>query len=82
MGRHFLDNDGTSLADIDDDEFIRKQLNNPKWEDEVMLDPAEDKDDLDQLIALRKEINPKIDIEFSALTDDSEKILKDKGIIK
>ena len=42
----------------------------------------EDKDDLDQLIALRKEINPKIDIEFSALTDDSEKILKDKGIIK
>ena len=81
-GRHFLDNDGTSLADIDDDEFIRKQLNNPKWVDEVMLDPAEDKDDLDQLIALRKEINPKIDIEFLALTDDSEKILKDKGIIK
>ena len=35
MGRHFLDNDGTSLADIDDDEFIRKQLNNPKWEDEI-----------------------------------------------
>ena len=81
-GRHFLDNDGTSLADIDDDEFIRKQLNNPKWEDEVMLDPAEDKDDLDQLIALRKEINPKIDLEFSALSDVSEKILKDKAIIK
>ena len=82
MGRHFLDNDGTSLADIDDDEFIRKQLNNPKWEDEVILDPAEDKDDLDQLIALRKEINPKIDLEFSALSDESKKILKDKGIIK
>ena len=82
MGRHFLDNDGTSLADIDDDEFIRKQLNNPKWKDEVMLDPAEDKDDLDQLIALRKEINPKIDLEFSALSDVSEKILKDKAIIK
>ena len=82
MGRHFLDNDGTSLADIDDDEFIRKQLNNPKWEDEIFLDPDEDKDDLDQLIALRKEINPKIDLEFSALSDESKKILKDKGIIK
>jgi hypothetical protein len=82
MGRHFLDNDGTSLADIDDDEFIRKQLNNPKWEDEIFLDPDEDKDDLDQLIALRKEINPKIDLEFSALSDVSEKILKDKAIIK
>ena len=81
-GRHFLDNDGTSLADIDDDEFIRKQLNNPKWEDEIFLDPDEDKDDLDQLIALRKEINPKIDLEFSALSDESKKILKDKGIIK
>lgn len=81
-GRHFLNDDGrVSTSDIDD-KFIRKVLNNPKWEDEVILDPAEDKDDLHQMIALRKEIHPKIAIEFEALTDKSEIILREKGIIK
>lgn len=82
IGRHFEnEKDGYSLADDMDDELIRHSYKNPNWEDEMILDPAEDPDDLEQLIALKNEVGPKVRIEFNYLSEDSEKLLKDNGII-
>ena len=47
-----------------------------------VLDPAADKDDLEQLLLLKKEIEPRVKIEFQALSDQSEKLVKEMGISK
>ena len=65
-----------------DDELIKEYYNNPRWEDEMFLDPAEDKDDLEWLIKLRKEIGSEVDIDFVFLPDDSLNLLKESKIIK
>ena len=48
-----------------DDELIRHHYNNPSWEDEMFLDPVKDKDDLEQLVKLKKEIGSDIEIDFN-----------------
>ena len=65
-----------------DDELIRHYYNNPRWEDEMFLDPAEDKDDLEQLVRLKKEIGSDVEIDFVYLSDDSLNLLKENKIIK
>ena len=82
IGRHFENEKyGYLLADDMDDELIRHNYKNPNWEDEMTLNPAEDPDDLEQLIALKNEVGPRVRIEFNYLSEDSEKLLKDNGII-
>ena len=57
VSRNLRDQEGNfllELSDDDQDKFIRTTYHNPSWKDEMMLDPAEDKDDLEQLIQLRK----------------------------
>ena len=65
-----------------DDELIREYYNNPRWEDEMFIDPAADKDDLEWLQRLRKEIGSEVEIDFVFLPDESLNLLKEKKIIK
>ena len=83
IGKNFTNKDEMHIADDGmDDELIRHYYNNPRWEDEMFLDPAEDKDDLEWLIKLRKEIGSEVDIDFVFLPDDSLDLLKESKIIK
>ena len=83
IGRSFENKDEMNIAyDGMDDELIREYYNNPRWEDEMFIDPAEDKDDLEWLIKLRKEIGSEVDIDFVFLPDDSLNLLKESKIIK
>ena len=83
IGRSFKNKDEMNIAyDGMDDELIKEYYNNPRWEDEMFLDPAEDKDDLEWLIKLRKEIGSEVDIDFVFLPDDSLNLLKESKIIK
>ena len=83
IGRSFKNKDEMNIAyDGMDDELIKEYYNNPRWEDEMFLDPAEDKDDLEWLIKLRKEIGSEVDIDFVFLPDDSLDLLKESKIIK
>ena len=81
IGRAFYNKEELMMAE-DEDLFIRESYNNPRWPDAFVLDPAEDKDDLEQLLLLRKEVEPRVKIEFEALSDQSEKLVKEMGISK
>ena len=81
IGRAFYNKEELMMAE-DEDLFIRESYNNPRWPDAFVLDPAEDKDDLEQLLLLRKEVEPRVKIEFQALSDQSEKLVKEMGISK
>ena len=83
-GRNFKNKkNGMSLADDGmDDELIRHHYNNNSWEDEMFLDPAEDKDDLEQLVRLKKEIGSDVEIDFNFLSDASLDLLKKINFFK
>jgi len=77
FGRYFRESEnGFSFDLIDDDDYIRQNCNNPKWEDSMFIEPAEDKDNLEQLILLKKQIGTNVKINFESLSEDSEKLLK------
>ena len=84
-GRHFNNKEGMLLSDEHQDELIKYEYNNPDWEDEMMLTPHQDNDDLTHLVFLRKQINqimnPKIKIEFEYLHDDDLDLLKQHKVI-
>ena len=83
IGRSFVNKDEMNISDEGrDDELIREYYNNPHWEDEMFIDPAADKDDLEWLIKLRKEIGSEVEIDFVFLPDESLNLLKEKKIIK
>jgi len=84
IGRNFENKkDGMLIADNGmDDELIRHHYNNPSWEDEMFLDPAKDKDDLEQLVKLKKEIGSDIEIDFNFLSDASLDLLKKINFFK
>lgn len=76
-GRHFIEpENGVSFDFAENDDFMRKDCNNPNWEEEMFIDPAEDKDSLEQLILLKKEVGSNVKINFSSLSEKSEKLLK------
>jgi hypothetical protein len=77
FGRHFRESkNGFSFDLIDDDDYIRKNCNIPKWEDSMFIEPAEDKDYLEQLILLKKQVGTNVKINFESLSKDSEKLVK------
>ena len=80
FGRIFQDINGDTPYDIEDDEIIRNELNNPSWEDSTFLEPSEDPDDLEQLKILKKMVGKDIQIKFEALNDACEKIVIKEGI--
>ena len=83
IGRSFVNKDEMNISDEGrDDELIREYYNNPHWEDEMFIDPAADKDDLEWLQRLRKEIGSEVEIDFVFLPDESLNLLKEKKIIK
>ena len=77
FGRHFIESEnGFSFDLIDDDDYIRQNCNNPKWEDSMFIEPVEDKDYLEQLILLKKQVGTNVKINFESLSEDSEKLVK------
>ncbi len=60
----------------DDDDYIRENCNNPNWEDSMFIEPADDKDYLEQLILLKKQVGKNVKINFESLSDVSEKLVK------
>ena len=77
FGRYFRESEnGFSFDLIDDDDYIRKNCNIPKWEDSMFIEPAEDKDYLEQLILLKKQVGTNVKINFESLSEDSEKLVK------
>ena len=75
-GRHFHEPQNGLIFDINDDDYIREDCNNPKWEDSMFIEPAEDKDYLEQLILLKKQVGTNVKINFESLSEDSEKLVK------
>jgi len=75
-GRHFREPENGLIFDINDDDYIREDCNNPKWEDSMFIEPAEDKDYLEQLILLKKQVGTNVKINFQSLSEDSEKLVK------
>lgn len=75
-GRHFQEPENGLIFDINDDDYIREDCNNPKWEDSMFIEPAEDKDYLEQLILLKKQVGTNVKINFESLSEDSEKLVK------
>ena len=75
-GRHFQEPENGLIFDINDDDYIREDCNNPKWEDSMSIEPAEDKDYLEQLILLKKQVGTNVKINFESLSEDSEKLVK------
>ena len=75
-GRHFQEPENGLIFDINDDDYIREDCNNPKWEDSMYIEPAEDKDYLEQLILLKKQVGTNVKINFESLSEDSEKLVK------
>ena len=47
----------------------------------MFIEPADDKDYLEQLILLKKQIGTNVKINFESLSEDSEKLLKQFEII-
>ena len=77
FGRHFTESEnGFSFDLIDDDDYIRKNCNNPKWEDSMFIEPVDDKDYLEQLILLKKQVGINVKINFESLSEESEKLIK------
>jgi hypothetical protein len=76
FGRHFREPENGLFFDINDDDYIREDCNNPKWEDSMFIEPAEDKDYLEQLILLKKQVGTNVKINFESLSEDSEKLVK------
>ena len=85
--------DGFLASDIDQDEFIKLELNNPQWFTQFMevkenyVEPDEKigekfGNDLDGLIYIRKKLEPEIKIEFNHLDKEEENILKENNIIE
>jgi len=64
------------IFDINDDDYIREDCNNPKWEDSMFIEPSEDKDSLEQLVLLKKDVGNNVKISFESLSDESEKLVK------
>jgi len=75
-GRHFQEPENGLIFDINDDDYIRENCNNPKWEDSMFIEPADDKDHLEQLILLKKQVGINVKINFESLSEDSEKLIK------
>jgi hypothetical protein len=75
-GRHFQEPENGLIFDINDDDYIREDCNNPKWEDSMFIEPAEDKGYLEQLILLKKQVGTNVKINFESLSEDSEKLVK------
>ena len=77
FGRHFRESEnGLPFDFIDDDDYIRENCNNPKWADSMFIEPADDKDYLEQLILLKKQVGTNVKINFESLSEDSEKLVK------
>jgi hypothetical protein len=79
--RHFHEPQNGLDFDVHDDDYIRENCNNPKWEDPMFLEPSEDKYYVEQLVLLKKDVGNKVKISFESLSNDSEKLLKQLGII-
>jgi len=75
-GRHFQEPENGLIFDINDDDYIREDCNNPKWEDSMFIEPSKDKDSLEQLILLKKDVGNNVKINFQYLLDESEKLVK------
>ena len=75
-GRHFQEPENGLIFDINDDDYIREDCNNPKWEDSMSIEPSEDKDSLEQLMLLKKDVGNNVKINFEYLLDESEKLVK------
>jgi hypothetical protein len=82
---------GGFLDYYEDDEYVRKALRNDSWFDSLMnieesyRDPEVDGkflNDLDSLLYIKKNIDPKITFEFSHLTKKEKDILKSQDIIR
>lgn len=80
-GRHFHEPQNGLIFDINDDDYIREDCNNPKWEDSMFLEPSEDKDYLEQLVLLKKDVGNNVKISFESLSDECEKLLKQFKIL-
>jgi hypothetical protein len=77
FGRHFMESEnGVPFDFSDDDDYIRENCNNPNWEDSMFIEPADDKDYLEQLILLKKQVGKNVKINFESLSDVSEKLVK------
>ena len=75
-GRHFYEPQNGLIFDINDDDYIREDCNNPKWENSMFLEPSEDKDFLEQLVLLKKDVGNNVKISFESLSDESEKLVR------
>jgi len=76
-GRHFHEPDkGMSFDFSDDDDYIRNNCNNTNWENSMSIEPSEDKDSLEQLVLLKKDVGNNVKINFESLLDESEKLVK------
>ena len=76
-GRHFYEPDkGMSFDFSDDDDYMRNNCNNPNWENSMSIEPSEDKDSLEQLVLLKKDVGNNVKINFEFLLDESEKLVK------
>jgi hypothetical protein len=78
FGRHFTESENGFSFDLidDDDDYIRKNCNNSKWEDSMFIEPVDDKDYLEQLILLKKQVGINVKINFESLSEESEKLIK------
>jgi len=85
-------NDGFLATDVDQDEFIQSELNNPSWWSQIMeikenyVEPDEKigekfGNDLDGLLYLRKNLKNHIQIKFDQIDNEEEEILKKHQII-
>jgi hypothetical protein len=82
FGRHFRESEkGLPFDLIDDDDYIRDNCNNPKWPDSMFIEPADDKDYLEQLILLKKQVGTNVKINFESLSEDSVKLIKQFKIV-
>lgn len=64
-------------ADIDNDEYIQKKLNNPRWVTEMIF---AEKDEIKDLLEIKKNIKKSIKFEFNCDASDLS-ILKKSGLI-
>ena len=84
--------DGFLDLDIEDDEFIRSELNNPQWDLQFMeikekfIEPDEKMDekfgnDLDGLMYIKKNLDHNIEFQFNHIDKEEEEILRKHNII-
>jgi len=85
-------NDGFLATDVDQDEFIQSELNNPSWWTQIIeikenyVEPDENigekfGNDLDGLLYLRKNLGDHIQMKFDQIDKEEEEILKKHQII-